>query len=220
MGAISIVLLVAFVIVCVLSILLVLVQDQDNSGMGGMFGGGNSAAFGSHSASVLTKTTGVLVALFFVTAFALAFINRKTSSSDDLSEAARSMNIQADGTEGSAADWFEKKEEPATPATIEETPSADGADTASGENSESVSENGAQEQNSASLLSNIVGAAKTSATESAETVANTVGEDAAKAEYVGTGYNPEGPSGVEGANPPVYSDMTIGNTDGNAASGN
>ena len=45
MGAIGAVLLVAFVIICVLSVLLVLVQEPDNSGMGGMLGGGNSAAF-------------------------------------------------------------------------------------------------------------------------------------------------------------------------------
>ncbi|MBR4374490.1 MAG: preprotein translocase subunit SecG [Treponema sp.] len=121
MGPISVVLLVAFVIICALSVLLVLVQDQDNSGMGGMLGGGNSAAFGAHSASVLTKATAVLVALFFVVVFALAFANKKSAKghSDTLSEAAKTMNIQGDASkDASAADWWkentESKEAPAS----------------------------------------------------------------------------------------------------------
>lgn len=77
------VLLVAFVIICVLLVLLVLVQDQDNSGMGGLLGGGNSAAFGSHSASVLTKATVVFVILFFVVTFAIAKILPVKSDSTD-----------------------------------------------------------------------------------------------------------------------------------------
>ena len=83
------VLIVAFVIVCVLLVLLVLVQDQDNSGMGGLLGGGNSAAFGSHSASVLTKATVVFVVLFFVVTFAIAkVIPAKSDSTDDALRAA------------------------------------------------------------------------------------------------------------------------------------
>lgn len=119
MGAISIVLLVAFVIVCVFLVLLVLVQDQDNSGMGGMLGGGNSAAFGAHSASVLTKATGVFVALFFIVVFALAFANRKSSRShiDDLSEAAKSMNIQSDAAGASASDWWKESNKAETPVS-------------------------------------------------------------------------------------------------------
>lgn len=109
MGAIGVVLLVAFVIVCVLLVLLVLVQENDNKGMGSMFGGGNSAAFGSHSASVLTKTTVVFVVLFFVTTFALAFINKKSSNRADLSETAKSMNLTQDASaEKSASDWWKK----------------------------------------------------------------------------------------------------------------
>ena len=66
MGAIGVVLLVAFIVVCVLLILLVSIQDDGENGMGGIFGGRGSAAFGSHSASVLTKATAVFVVLFFV----------------------------------------------------------------------------------------------------------------------------------------------------------
>ena len=41
----------------------------------GLMGGRGTAAFGSHSASVLSKTTGVLVVLFFVISIGLAKIN-------------------------------------------------------------------------------------------------------------------------------------------------
>lgn len=86
MGVVKTVLLVLFVLVCVLLVLLVLVQNEEDNGMGGVFGGGQSAAFGARSASVLTKTTGVLVALFFVIAFVVSLLN-KPSGRDDLNEA-------------------------------------------------------------------------------------------------------------------------------------
>lgn len=74
MGIVGNILLVAFVIVCVLIVLLVLVQDDGKNGMG-LMGGRGTAAFGSHSASVLSKTTGVLVVIFFVISIGLAKIN-------------------------------------------------------------------------------------------------------------------------------------------------
>ena len=81
MGAIAKILLVVFIIVCVLLILLVAIQGDEENGMGGLLGGRSTAAFGSHSASVLTKTTGVLVAMFFILALSLALVNvRKTDS--------------------------------------------------------------------------------------------------------------------------------------------
>ena len=84
MGAIGIVLLVAFVIVCVLLVLMVIIQDDGENGMGGLLGGRATAAFGSHSASVLTKTTTVLVVLFFVLALGLALVNKKSKIDSDL----------------------------------------------------------------------------------------------------------------------------------------
>lgn len=70
---------VVFAIICVLLVLLVLVQNDEGGGLGGLLSGSGSAAFGSHSASVLNKTTFVLVALFFVTALSIAFLNKKSS---------------------------------------------------------------------------------------------------------------------------------------------
>ena len=116
------VLLVAFVIICVLLVLLVLVQDQDNSGMGGLLGGGNSAAFGSHSASVLTKATVVFVVLFFVVTFAIAKIlpSKADSTDADMRAAAESTGAVIQETLPQASDgkWWDdsaKAEEAESP---------------------------------------------------------------------------------------------------------
>lgn len=84
MGAVGIVLIVAFVIVCILGILLIMIQNDESGGMGGLLGGRGTAAFGSHSASVLTKTTFVLVVLFFALSISLAVINKRPSVAPDL----------------------------------------------------------------------------------------------------------------------------------------
>ena len=109
MGAIGVVLLVAFIIVCVLLILLVSVQDNEN-GMGGVFGGRGTAAFGSHSASVLTKATAVFVTLFFVLAFGLALVNKKPSIEKDLVVDETAAEATAEettaATESDSADWW------------------------------------------------------------------------------------------------------------------
>ncbi|MBP3771486.1 MAG: preprotein translocase subunit SecG [Treponema sp.] len=129
------VLLVAFVVICVLLVLLVLVQDQDNSGMGGLLGGGNSAAFGSHSASVLTKATVVFVVLFFVVTFAIAkLLPTKADSTDaDLLSAAEAAGKVIETPEAAlpaesdAKWWNENAEKPAesAEAVVEEPASSE-----------------------------------------------------------------------------------------------
>lgn len=110
MGAIGVVLLVAFIVVCVLLILLVSIQDDGENGMGGLFGGRGSAAFGSHSASVLTKATAVFVTLFFVLAFGLALVNKKPSIEKDLvvdeTAAEATAEESTAATESDSADWW------------------------------------------------------------------------------------------------------------------
>lgn len=76
MGVIGVILLVAFVIICILLVCLVLIQNEEGGGFGGLFGGGGSQAFGSRSGNVLTKTTYILVALFFLSSFGLALLNK------------------------------------------------------------------------------------------------------------------------------------------------
>ncbi len=79
MGFIGVILLVIFVIVCLIIIALVLLQNEEGDGLGGLFAGGSNTAFGSRSATVLTKITYGAVFLFFVTAFFLALANKSPS---------------------------------------------------------------------------------------------------------------------------------------------
>ena len=101
MSTIGIILLVVFVIVSILLILLVLVQDDGQSGMGGLLGGRGTNAFGSHSASVLTKATAVLVFLFFALALILAIINKKPKIAEDLAPDAVIENTNEESAESS-----------------------------------------------------------------------------------------------------------------------
>lgn len=124
------ILLVAFVIISVLLVLLVLVQDQDDSGMGGLLGGGNSQAFGSHSASVLTKATVVFVVLFFALTFVIAkaYSTRTSNDAKAMNEAA--AELQAENSDSSGASettienadnskWWKKADEPAGSESLE-----------------------------------------------------------------------------------------------------
>ena len=93
MGLFGIILLVLFAIVCALLIFMVVIQDQESEGLGGLFGGAGNAAFGSRSTNVVVKFTYVLGGLFFVIAFSLAVLNR--GSMGDVEAAARVTGEQA-----------------------------------------------------------------------------------------------------------------------------
>jgi preprotein translocase subunit SecG len=93
MGLLSIVLLVIFALAAVLMILVIMLQDDQGEGIGGLFGGGSSSAFGPRSGNILTRFTTVLGAIFIVGAFALAWLNR-TSESTDIIEKARLEQMQ------------------------------------------------------------------------------------------------------------------------------
>ena len=111
MGTLGVVLLVAFVIVCILLVLLVLIQDSGENGMGGLLGGRSTAAFGSHSASVLSKATFVLVILFFVLVLGLALVNKKPAIEKDLMD---ETAVEAEAAEEAVADnaeWWVTEEE-------------------------------------------------------------------------------------------------------------
>lgn len=108
MGVFGIVLLVLFSIVCALLIFMVVIQDQEGEGLGGVFAGAGNAAFGSRSSSVVVRITYVLGALFFVIAISLAMLNRSDAASVD--KALRA-------TEGQATEWWDKDAAPADPAT-------------------------------------------------------------------------------------------------------
>ena len=106
MGTIGIVLLVFFIIICVLLVLLVCIQSDNEDGMGGLLGGRGTAAFGSHSASVLTKATAVMVVLFFILTFSLALVNKKPKT-DKFVDSIAEEEI-ADEASTSEGNWWDE----------------------------------------------------------------------------------------------------------------
>jgi len=89
MGVFGIVLLVLFSIVCALLIFMVVIQDQEGEGLGGLFSGAGNAAFGSRSSNVIVRFTYILGALFFIIAFTLAVMQPKSSNDKGVLQAAQ-----------------------------------------------------------------------------------------------------------------------------------
>lgn len=81
MAALSIILLVLFVIVSLLLIFLVAIQSEDNTGLGGIFGGNSETAFGGRSNKVVNKLTAYLLAAFIVLAILVAVLNKSSNDS-------------------------------------------------------------------------------------------------------------------------------------------
>ncbi len=84
MAIIGTLLLVIFVISAILLIIIVMMQDEQGDGLGGIFGGGSGAAFGSRSGNILTKTTSILGAIFILSSLGNAWINRTPGAGDVL----------------------------------------------------------------------------------------------------------------------------------------
>lgn len=100
MGVLGIVLLIAFIIVCLLLVAIVLLQNEEGDGLGGLLGGASNVAFGSRAGNVLTRTTYVLVTLFFALSIGLALLNKSSSlDAKGLEEAARAEDASASQTE-------------------------------------------------------------------------------------------------------------------------
>ena len=98
--------------------MLVAIQDDGENGMGGLLGGRGTAAFGAHSASVLTKTTLVLVVLFFVLAVSLAMVNKSSNKVAD--SLADETNVEASAEDTSSnAEWWQETAETAETAETE-----------------------------------------------------------------------------------------------------
>ena len=81
MAVLSIILLVLFVLVSLFLIFLVSIQSEDDSGLGGIFGGNSDSAFGGRSNRVMNKITGWTIAVFVLLAVAVALVNKSSDSS-------------------------------------------------------------------------------------------------------------------------------------------
>ncbi len=88
-----------FAIASLLIIALVMLQDEQGEGFGGLFGGGgNSTPFGASSGNVLTKATSILGVLFMVSSLAVAMAYKSGETDNVIGE-----SRQAAGT---GRDWF------------------------------------------------------------------------------------------------------------------
>lgn len=77
MGVVSVILLVVFGLTALLLILIVMLQDEQGEGLGGIFGGGGaSGQIGNRKGNFLTKTTSILGAVFILSSLGLAWLNR------------------------------------------------------------------------------------------------------------------------------------------------
>ncbi|MDR1180270.1 MAG: preprotein translocase subunit SecG [Spirochaetales bacterium] len=101
MGIIEVIFIVIFVICALLLMALVLLQDEQGEGLGGIFGGGSSTPFGSRSGNVLTKFTSILGAIFLLTSLGLSWINSSTNVGDVAGAAA------AQESSAGVVDWWQ-----------------------------------------------------------------------------------------------------------------
>lgn len=95
---------------------LVIIQDEDSDSLGGIFAGGSGSAFGSRASNVVIKITYVLGALFFISAFAMALINKTPTGSIP-------QTVTQQSTESGNAEWWKTQPaaDQAQPAQTPET---------------------------------------------------------------------------------------------------
>ena len=108
MSALGVILLITFVVASLFIIFLVLLQNEEGDSIGGLFAGGSNSAFGSRSGNVLTKSTYVLVTIFFVSSFVLAILN-KTSSAPTEGIIKEGQEIQKEN----ATPWYDEEKKDA-----------------------------------------------------------------------------------------------------------
>lgn len=130
MSFLGVVLVVVFVVTAILLIGVVLIQDEQGEGLGGIFGGGSATPFGSRSGNVLTRFTSILGAIFLFCSFGIAWVNRGNQSGNVIAAAAR-LNHSSTVTEWWNASLNNNRQlsgsnplPPVTPITTKPTESA------------------------------------------------------------------------------------------------
>lgn len=69
---------ILFFIAALILILLVMIQDEQGEGIGGIFGGGSTTPFGSRAGNVLTRFTAIIAAVFLIVCVVIGLLNRST----------------------------------------------------------------------------------------------------------------------------------------------
>jgi preprotein translocase subunit SecG len=85
MGALGIIFLVIMLLAGLVLAFFVLIQDDQGDGMGGLFGGSSTSAFGSRAGNALTKMTATLGIVFVLSALVVAFDIKHQHDSKDTS---------------------------------------------------------------------------------------------------------------------------------------
>ncbi|MDH5370706.1 MAG: preprotein translocase subunit SecG [Gammaproteobacteria bacterium] len=99
------VILVIHVLVAVAVIGLVLIQQGKGADAGAAFGGGaSSTVFGSQgSSSFLTRATGILATIFFITSLSLAYISTQKVKPTSVVDTVKEQNIDVPAVESKPA---------------------------------------------------------------------------------------------------------------------
>lgn len=79
MSTVSLILLILFGIVAIFLTIIVALQGDEDSGLGGIFGGSGGSLFGASTSKVIIRITSVLAALFLALALTLAIVNKGTT---------------------------------------------------------------------------------------------------------------------------------------------
>ncbi len=114
--------LAVHVLIAALMVGLILIQHGKGADAGAAFGSGASGTvFGSKgSGSFLTRSTGILATLFFITSLSLAYLGANRSEPDDLIDSISNNPVQQTVTE-SPEDLIKGITAPGTDAVKEQT---------------------------------------------------------------------------------------------------
>jgi len=114
--------LAVHVLIAALMVGLILIQHGKGADAGAAFGSGASGTvFGSKgSGSFLTRSTGILATLFFITSLSLAYLGANRSAPDDIIDSISNNPVQQTVTE-SPEDLIKGITTPGTEAAKEQT---------------------------------------------------------------------------------------------------
>lgn len=107
MSIIGALFLVVFAITAVLIITLILLQDEQGEGFGGLFGGGGATPFGAVGGSVLVKATSVLGVLFMLSSLGVAIAYKSRNTDDVIGESRAASETEQN--------WFLEEPQPEGP---------------------------------------------------------------------------------------------------------